>query len=193
MEASVAKIEKSIAGAPFPTPVALVTTVDGSGKSNIITLAWVGIVCSNPFMVGVSIRPARHSHKLLLEVPEMVINVPTENILKQTDFCGTVSGRETKKFQATGLTAENATLVKAPLIAECPISLEGAVKERLTLGTHDLFICEIVASHVDEALLNEGGKVDFMRIKPIVYLATDYRGLGKKIGYYAFTKKEAQA
>lgn len=185
-----AKIKKSIVGAPFPTPVALVTTIDDSGNSNIITLAWVGIVCSNPFMVGVSIRPSRHSHKLLLEVPEMVINVPTEKILRQTDFCGTVSGRALDKFSATNLTAARASIVKPPLIAECPINLEGTVNKKLALGTHDLFISEIVASHVDEKLLNEEGKVDLGRIKPFIYLATDYWSLDEKVGYYAFTKKE---
>ena len=186
-----AKIEKSLAGAPFPTPVALVTTTNGTGQSNIITLAWVGIVCSSPFMVGVSIRPSRYSHKLLGEVPELVINIPTENILRQTDFCGTVSGRETNKFSATGFTAASAAIVKPPLIAECPINLEGTVDKILPLGTHDLFICKIVASHIDEALLDKTGKVDTARIKPFVYLATDYWSLNQKIGHYAFTKTAA--
>ena len=186
-----AKINKSITSAPFPTPVALVTTTDKSGQANIITLAWVGIVCSQPFMVGVSIRPTRYSHKLLLEVPEVVINIPTEAILRQADFCGTVSGREIDKFQATNLTAESASVVKPPLIVECPVNLEGKVNNKLTLGTHDLFICEIVASHIDETLLNEEGKPDLSRAKPFIYLATDYLSLDKKIGHYAFTKKKS--
>lgn len=185
-----AKIKKSVAGAPFPTPVALITTIDNKDKANIITLAWVGIVCSEPFMVGVSIRPQRFSHKLLLNTPELVINIPTESILRQSDFCGTVSGRDTDKFAASKLTPLAAAEVKPPLIGECPVNLEGRVKETITLGTHDLFICEIVASHVDEELLDERGRPDLSLTEPFVYLATDYYGLREKIGYYAFTKKE---
>lgn len=183
------KIEKSIAGAPFPTPVALVTTADVSGKDNIITLAWVGIVCSEPFMLSASIRPQRHSHSLLTVNPELVFNIPTRDIIRESDYCGTVSGREVDKFSLSGLTKQPSKLVSPPLIVECPVNLEARVKERLPLGTHDLFICEVVAGHVDEGLINESGKVDFSLIEPFIYLATDYWALDKKIGYYAFTKK----
>ena len=184
-----AKIRKSISGAPFPTPVALITTIDEKGRPNIVTLAWVGMVCSDPMMVGVSIRPPRYSHGLLLDIPELVINLPSGKILRQSDFCGTVSGRDTDKFAASGLTPMPAAEVRPPLIAECPVNLEGRVKETIALGTHDLFICEIVASHVDESVLDDRGRVDFGRVSPFIYLAMDYWSLKEKIGYYAFTKK----
>ncbi len=183
------KIEKSISGAPFPTPVALVTTVDKSDNANIITLAWVGVVCSEPFMISASIRPQRHSYTLLKDTKELVVNLPTAAILRETDYCGTVSGRNTDKFSTSGLTKEKAKLVSPPLIKECPVSLETKVEQELTLGTHNLFICRVVASHVDDAFLDKKGKFDFEAIDPFVYLATDYWSLDKKIGHYAFTKK----
>ncbi len=187
------KIEKSIAGAPFPTPVALVTTIDKKDNANIITLAWVGVACSEPFMISASIRPGRHSHALLEDTKELVLNLPTAKILKETDYCGTVSGRDTDKFSSSGLTQEKAKFVSPPLIKECPVSLEARVEQQLSLGTHDLFVCKVVASHVEAAFLNEKGKFDFSKIDPFIYLATDYWDLDKKIGSYAFTKKSGLA
>ena len=186
------KIEKSIAGAPFPTPVALVTTIGKEDNANIITLAWIGVACSEPFMISAAIRPERHSHALLEDTKELVVNLPTTKILKETDYCGTVSGRNTEKFSASGLTKEKAKIVSPPLIKECPVSLEAKVEHQLSLGTHDLFICRVVVSHVEVAFLDEKGRFDFGKIDPFIYLATDYWSLDKKIGYYAFTKKVGQ-
>lgn len=184
-----AKITKDISGALFPTPVALVTTVDAAGKANIITLAWVGVVCSNPFTISVAIRPSRYSHALLGAVPELVVNVPSREIVEQTDYCGTVSGRAVDKFAATGLTALPANKVKPPLIKECPVNMECRVVDRLGLGTHDVFMSEVVEVHLDEGVLDEAGKIDFSLVAPFVYAGMDYWTLAEKIGHYAFTKK----
>lgn len=184
-----AKITKDISGALFPTPVVLVTTVDTAGKANIITLAWVGVVCSKPFTISIAVRPSRYSHLLLEAVGELVVNVPSQEIVAQTDYCGTVSGRAVDKFDATGLTAVPANMVKPPLIKECPVNLECRVADRLSLGTHDVFISEVVEVHVDEEVLNETGKIDFARVAPFIYADMDYWALAEKIGHYAFTKK----
>lgn len=184
-----AKITKDISGALFPTPIVLVTTVNASGTANIITLAWVGIVCSNPFTISVAIRPSRYSHALLEAVPELVINVPSREIVNQTDYCGTVSGIGVDKFSATGLTAVPAKAVKPPLIKECPVNIECRVVNRLPLGTHDVFMSEVIEVQVDEEVLDEAGKLDFSRVAPFVYAGMDYWTLAEKIGHYAFTKK----
>jgi flavin reductase (DIM6/NTAB) family NADH-FMN oxidoreductase RutF len=183
-----AKITKDISGAAFPTPVVLVTTVSGDGAPNIITLAWAGIVCSSPLMVSASIRPSRHSHQLLQDVPELVVNVPTTDLVRQTDICGTISGRSVDKFKAAGLTPVASKTVKPPSIAECPISLECRVVNRLELGTHDMFICEVSAVRVEEDILNEAGKIDPAKLKPFAYLGMDYRALADKLGHYGYTK-----
>ena len=144
-----AKITTDLAGALFPTPVALITTVDESGQANIITLAWVGIVCSNPLMLSAARRPSRYSHSLLKTTPELVVNVPTRDLVKKADYCGCVSGRATDKFAATDFTALPSQQIKPPMIKECPINLECRIVKTLSLGTHDLFISEVVLIHVD--------------------------------------------
>ena len=183
-----AKIITDLAGALFPTPVALITTVDNSGRANIITLAWVGIVCSNPLMVSTAIRPSRHSHGLLKATPELVVNVPTRDLVAKTDYCGCVSGRTTDKFAATGLTALPSQQIKPPMIQDCPINLECRVVKTLSLGTHDVFISEVILIHVDEELLDHKGKVDFARLAPFSYVGMDYWALTEKIGHYGYTK-----
>ena len=184
-----AKIIKDISGALFPTPVVLVTTVDPDGKPNIITLAWVGIVSSSPFTLSVAIRPSRYSHGLLGAVPELAVNVPTKEIVASTDYCGTVSGRTVDKFAGCGLTPVPADEIKAPLIKECPINLECRVTNTLSLGTHDVFISEVIKVHIDEELVDESGRVDYGRLAPFVYLGMDYWTLAEKIGHYGYSKK----
>lgn len=164
----------------FPSPIALVSCSDGRGKSNVTTLAWVGTVCSEPPVVSIAIRRGRHSHDLIKASGEFVVNVPTEELLRATDICGTLSGRNTDKWEKTGLTQVPATRVKAPLIAECPISFECVVREVLSPGSHDVFLGEVVASHIDEGLLRPDGKVDSARVRPLLYFMREYWALGKE-------------
>jgi flavin reductase (DIM6/NTAB) family NADH-FMN oxidoreductase RutF len=183
------KIKKKPYTALFSCPVVLATCVDSEGKPNIITLAWAGTVCSEPPMVGLGIRPSRHSHKLIEDSKEFVVNIPPAKILKETDYCGVTSGRDVDKFSETNLTAEQADKVKAPLIRECPVNLECRLNSVVPLGAHDLFIGEIVQVHVDQEVLDEKGHIDFKKADPFVYNVGEYWNLNKKIGTYGYSKQ----
>ncbi|MDO8690923.1 MAG: flavin reductase family protein [Dehalococcoidia bacterium] len=161
----------------FPTPLVLVSCVDEAGNSNILTIAWAGVVASDPPMVSFSMRRGKLSYRMLKSTGEFVINVPTAGLVKEMDYCGTASGKNVDKWKESGLTPLPATKVKAPLIAECPISLECVVRHTLHLGTHDCFIAEIVASHVDPAIL-KNGRINGQGVRPLVYFGRDYWALG---------------
>jgi len=174
----------------FPTPVVLVTCVDEAGKPNIITLAWVGTINSEPPMIGISIRPERYSHACVKRSREFVVNLPTEEMVRKVDACGVLSGKEMDKFASTGLKPIPAQKLKPPLIDECPVQMECKVKEIISLGSHDLFLGEIVALHVKEEVQKEKGRIDITKALPFVYCpgAREYWNLGKRIGHYGFTK-----
>lgn len=167
-----------------PVPVVMVSSGDIEGKKNIITVAWVGTVCSEPPMVGVGIRPERYSHKLITESGEFVVNIPGLAQLEATDFCGVVSGKEVDKFTRTGLTPVPAEMVKAPLIAECPVNLECRVKQVVGLGSHDLFLGEIVRVHMSGDFEKEG------TLNAVAYGLRRYYALGKVLGTYGFAAKK---
>ncbi len=183
------KVEKSPWAALFPCPVVLVTCVDSEGKPNIITLAWAGTACSDPPTLGLGIRPHRYSYELIEDAGEFVVNIPTVDLLKETDYCGMVSGKDVDKFSETGLTPEPAEKIKPPLIRECPVNIECILKKKIHLGVHDLFLGEIVSVHLDQNVLNERQELDFNKIAPFVYNQGEYWSLDKKIGTYGFTKK----
>jgi len=185
------KIRKKPFTALFPCPVVLVTCVDTAGEPNIITLAWAGTVCSEPPMVGLGIRPTRHSHKLIENSKEFVVNIPPAKILNETDYCGVTSGKDLDKFSKTGLTPEQADKVKAPLIRECPVNMECILKNRIPLGAHDLFLGEIVQVHIDQNILDEKGNINFTKAGPFVYNVGEYWSIHKKIGTYGFSKQKS--
>jgi len=174
----------------FPTPVVLVTSVDDSGKPNIITLAWAGVVNSEPPMIGISIRRSRYSYASIKKSREFVVNLPSEEMLKGVDACGIVSGKDTDKFALTGWKALPAQKVKPPLIDECGVHMECQVKQIIPLGSHDLFLGEIVALHVKEEVQKKAGGVDIAKCHPFAYCpgAHEYWNLGRCIGDYGFTK-----
>ena len=186
------KIKKKPFIALFPCPVVLVTCIDSEGEYNIITLAWVGTVCSEPPTVGLGIRPSRYSHKLIENSREFVVNIPTTKILKETDYCGVTSGKDIDKFSKTKLTVEQADKVKSPLIQECPINMECILKNKVPLGTHDLFIGEIVQVHVDQEILDEKGEIDFTKTDPFTYNQGEYWSLYKKLGIYGLSKPKKE-
>jgi len=175
----------------YPTPVVLVTCVEGSQRPNIITLAWVGVVCSEPPQIGIAIRPGRYSHPIIEKTGEFVAAIPSEELLYAVDLCGTVSGRDADKFEKAGLTPEPATKVSPPLIAECPVNMECQVRHKLSLGTHDLFIGEVVAVHVDKAVLNERGIIDFDKAKLISYNNGEYRRVGEMLEQHGFSARKS--
>ncbi len=173
----------------YPLPVVLVTAA-AEGKTNIITLAWAGVVNSVPPMVSISIRPSRHSHGLVERSGQFTVNIPTAAQLSLVDFCGMVSGRETDKFKATGLTPLPGETVTAPLIAECPVGLECVVRHTLRLGSHDLFVAEVMKMRVDAALVKQNGRLDLAGADPLAYFpgSNDYRRCGVPVGTYGFTR-----
>jgi flavin reductase (DIM6/NTAB) family NADH-FMN oxidoreductase RutF len=174
----------------FPTPVVLVTCVDKEGKPNIITLAWAGVVNTDPPMIGISIRPHRYSHPCVKRTREFVVNIPSEEMVRKIDACGVISGKDVNKFATMGWTPVPAEKVKVPLIDECSVQLECQVKEILSLGTHDLFIGQVVAVHVKEEIQNKKGKVDIAAFRPLVYCSgpNEYWSLGQCIGDHGFSK-----
>ena len=175
----------------YPVPVVLVSCGDIKSNPNIITIGWTGIVCSDPPMVSISIRPHRHSAAIIKESREFVINIPTEDMLEKTDKCGVVSGRDHDKFGEIGLTPVPASEIKAPLIEECPVNLECVVKDIRSLGAHDLYIAEVVAASADEGIVQEG-KISVSRARPLVFCPVDstYWNLDSEVGSYAFTSKK---
>jgi flavin reductase (DIM6/NTAB) family NADH-FMN oxidoreductase RutF len=176
----------------YPTPVALVTCVDEKGKPNIITLAAVGILCGNPPQVGISIRPSRYSNRLIRKSREFVVNLPTVAIVEETDYCGVVSGRSKDKFAETKLTPIEAKKVRPPLIKQCPVNLECRVKDILSLGSHDLFIGEVVSMHADEEVLDASSNIDFKKLCAITWnpISEEYYSLGESLGIEAFSKRQ---
>ena len=142
----------------YPLPVVMVSLADRDGRPNIITLAWVGTVCTNPPMVSISVRPERYSYPILKETGEFVINLTTKELAFATDYCGVKSGRDVDKFKEMGLTPIPASEVKAPMIKESPVNIECKVRQILPLGSHDMFLADVVAVHADEKYMDEKHK-----------------------------------
>ena len=174
----------------YPLPAVMVSVTDGKGKDNIITVAWAGTVCTNPPMVSISVRPERFSYQMIRDTGEFVINLTTEELAFATDYCGVKSGKDVDKFRETGLTREKADIVKAPMIKESPVSIECKVKEIKELGSHHMFIAEVVAVHADEKYMDENNRFDLNKAKPLVYSHGEYMGTGKKIGTFGYSVKK---
>lgn len=173
----------------YPVPVVLVSSGD-QDESNIITIAWCGVVCSKPPLISISIRPSRHSYKIISKRGDFAVNIPTEELLKKTDFCGVVSGNAVDKFKACGFTKGASSKISSPIIEECPVNIECKVIKSFNLGTHDIFIGEVVAVQTDGDIIDKDGKIDYNKAKPVVYNRGEYWNLGKKVGYYGFSSKK---
>lgn len=174
----------------YPLPAALVAVRGKDGRSNLLTVAWCGTVCSDPPMVSVSIQKKRFSHALLLESGEFTVNLTTEELAKATDLCGVLSGRDVDKWEQAGLHEEQAAAVQAPCVQESPVSIECRVKQVLELGSHDMFLGEVVAVSADERYFDEKGRFDLDRCGLIAYSHGEYRALGKVIGTYGFSVRK---
>lgn len=170
-----------------PVPVVMVSLGEGDEK-NIITIAWTGIINSEPPMTYVSIRKSRHSHPIVSKTGEFVINLTTEALAKATDYCGVKSGKDVDKFKEMNLTPEACDEVACPMIAEAPVSLECKVKEVKEYGTHDMFIAEIVKVHVSEELIDNDGHIKLDEAHLLTYLHGEYFGVKKyPIGKFGFS------
>lgn len=169
-----------------PLPAVMVTCGDME-RSNIITIGWTGIVNTHPPMTYISVRPTRHSYNIIKESGEFAINLVTSELVKKADYCGIYTGKKVDKFKRCGFEKQEASELSCPLIAESPMALECKVKQIIPLGTHDMFLAEIVAVDVDESLLDKDGKLCLDRAKLTAYAHGEYFELGKKIGKFGFS------
>ncbi|MDO4617786.1 MAG: flavin reductase family protein [Lachnospiraceae bacterium] len=174
----------------YPLPAVLVTCTDGKGNENVFTVAWAGTVCTNPPMVSISVRPERFSHGMIMETKEFVINLTTEDMAFAVDFCGVRSGRDVDKFEICKLTRTKASRVSPPLLEESPVCIECRVKEVQKLGSHDLFLAEVVAVHAEEAYMDESNRFSLMQAHPLAYSHGGYYGLGKQLGTFGYSVKK---
>ena len=176
----------------YPLPAVLVSVAGADGEKNILTVAWTGTVCSNPPMVSISVRPERYSYKMLKETGEFVINLTTEELVYATDYCGVKSGRNVDKFREMKLTPLPAKKVKAPLIAESPVNIECRVTEVKPLGSHDMFLAEVEAVHVQESYMDQNRKFHLEEAHPIVYSHGAYYSLGRQLGTFGYSVRKKQ-
>ncbi len=172
-----------------PVPAVMVSCGDME-KSNIITIGWTGIVNSAPPKTYISIRPSRHSYDIIKETREFVINLTTTDLIRATDGCGVYTGRKVDKFKKYKLGKEPASEVSAPLIAEAPVCLECKVTDIIPLGSHDMFLADIVAIDVDESLLDKDGKLCLEKAGLAAYAHGQYYALGKRLGAFGFSVKK---
>lgn len=177
----------SVQTAPVPPTIVTCGSLD---MPNALTVAWTGTLCTQPPMTYISLRPERYSYEIIKQSGEFVINLPTEKMVRAVDLCGVRSGRDCDKLKAAGLTAEAASTVSAPMIAESPLSLECKVKEIVRLGSHDMFIADISAVAVDEKLLDKRGRFALERSGLIAYAHGQYFALGECLGSFGFSVKK---
>ena len=173
-----------------PVPAVMVSVAEKEGKSNIITVAWAGTVCTNPPMLTISVRPERYSYHMIKETGEFVVNLTTEDLAFATDYCGVKSGRDTDKWRDMKLTREPASKVSVPLIKESPVNLECKVVRVDELGSHHMFLAEVVAVNVDEKYMDERDTFHLSKAKPLAYSHGRYYGLGELLGTFGYSVKK---
>ncbi|MBD8389387.1 flavin reductase family protein [Dysgonomonas sp. BGC7] len=179
----------------YPLPAAMISCGCNPEEYNIITLSWLGTICTNPPMCYISVRPERHSYEIIKRNMDFVINITTEELAYATDWCGVKSGKDFSKFEEMKLTAGRASVVRSPIIEESPLNIECKVKEILSLGSHDMFIADVVNVKADEKYINkETGKFSLENANPIAYSHGQYYNLGDKIGGFGWSvrKKKEQ-
>jgi flavin reductase (DIM6/NTAB) family NADH-FMN oxidoreductase RutF len=174
----------------YPLPAVMVTVRGKDGKDNIITVAWTGTVCTNPPMLYISVRKERYSYALLKESGEFVVNLTTEDLVKATDYCGVRSGSKVDKFKETHLTKEEARVVNCAMIQESPVNIECRVKKVMPLGSHDMFLADVVNVNVDDAYMDENGSFQLHKANPLVYSHGTYYKTGQKLGTFGYSVKK---
>lgn len=173
----------------YPLPAVMVSC-GNMEKSNILTVAWTGTICTDPAMTYISIRPERYSYELIKESGEFVINLTTKELAFATDWCGVKSGANVDKFKEMNLTKEKAQFVSCPIIKESPVSIECKVEEIKELGSHHMFIAKVLSVDADEQYLDENGKFCLEKCDLITYSHGEYYGLGEHIGKFGFSVKK---
>ncbi|MCR5210152.1 MAG: flavin reductase family protein [Lachnospiraceae bacterium] len=174
----------------YPVPAVLVSCGRTDGSKNIFTVAWTGTVCSDPPMVYISVRKERFSYDIIKESGEFVINLPDEKMVRALDYCGCTTGAKVDKYKECGLSTEESSKVSAPSIAESPVSIECKVKEIIPLGTHDMFLAEVLAVRVEDRYIDERGAFHMDDVKLIAYEHGQYRALGAKLGSFGYSVKK---
>ncbi len=175
----------------YPLPAILVSSGSTPEDYNLFTASWVGTICSNPPMCYVSIRPERHSYGLIKQNMEFGLNLTTVDMARETDWCGVTSGRQFNKFEECKLTPETGKFIQAPLVAESPISLECRVREIVPLGSHDMFVAEVVNTRANDLFINpETGAFDMKKANLLAYSHGEYYGLGDFLGYFGWSVKK---
>lgn len=179
-----------------PVPVVLITSKNSEGKDNVFTVAWTGTICTKPPMLSISIRPERLSYEYIKETMEFTVNLPTRRLTRETDYCGVRSGRTNDKIKEMRFTLKDGKEVKSSYIEECPINIECKVKQIIPLGTHDLFLAEVLCSHIDSRLLDENQKIHFEWANLIAYSHGEYFPMPKEaigtFGYSVAKKKSVE-
>lgn len=172
-----------------PVPPALVTcgTME---KPNVLTIAWTGIINTNPPKTYISVRPERFSYSMIDSLGEFVINLPTKDMVRAVDFCGVKSGKDIDKFKKTNLNIQKCEFVSCPQIEQSPLSLECKVFDKIELGTHHMFLADIVGVNVDESLLDKNGRLCIEKARLIAYAHGDYFELGKNLGDFGFSVRK---
>ena len=174
----------------YPLPVVMVSVRDRDGQDNIITVAWAGTVCTNPPMVSISVRPERHSYRMIKESGEFVINLVTKDLVRAADFCGVRSGRDVDKFQEMHLTEQPSQTIQSPGIGESPVNIECKVTEVKPLGSHDLFLAEVTNVTIDDRYMNENGKFELNKSGLVAYSHGEYYGLGERVGTFGYSVRK---
>jgi len=175
----------------YPLPAVMITCGSRVEEYNILTVSWVGTLCTNPPMCYISVRPERHSYPILKKNMEFVINLTTQDLAYATDWCGVNSGKDFHKFEEMKLTPGKATIVRAPIIEESPLCIECRVKEVMALGSHDMFIADVVNVKVDDKYLNsDTGAFDMQKAGLLAYSHGNYYGLGELIGKFGWSVRK---
>ena len=171
----------------YPVPAVLVSCRDKEGNDNVLTVAWAGTICSDPAMLSISVRKERHSHPMIMETGEFVVNLTTRELLEATDYCGVKSGRDEDKFATMNLTKGEAEKVNVPIIMESPVNIECKVKQVLELGSHDMFIAEVVNVQVSDEYLDEKGTFHLSNADLLAYSHGRYYSLGEELGTFGYS------
>jgi len=170
----------------YPVPPVMISC-GNMEKSNILTIAWTGIICTDPAMTYISVRKERYSYDIIKQSGEFVINLASSDLARVVDYCGVKSGKNVNKFDECNLTKEAATEINCPMIKECPINIECRVKEVKELGTHDMFMAEILAVNVDDKYLDDTGRFDMEACNLLAYSHGQYYSLGERLGKFGFS------
>lgn len=176
----------------YPVPAVMVSCAREGERPNIITVAWCGTVCSSPAMLYVSIRPERHSYGIIKDTGEFVVNLVSGDLAFATDYCGVKSGRDVDKFREMNLTPLPSKHIKAPGILESPVNIECRVTSRVPLGSHDMFLAEVLGVTVDQSYMDETGKFHLNKAGLVAYSHGEYLELGKKLGSFGYSVKKSK-